>query len=50
MDTSSSIRHRFDIEIPRRKSIFNQLWLIRRYLINYESPIHVEKMISIQRG
>ena len=39
MDTSSSIRHRFDVEIPRSQNY-----------IDFERRIHVEIMTSIQCG
>ena len=41
MDTSSSIRHRFDVEIPRGKFV---------EMTDFERRIHVEIMTSIRRG
>ena len=41
MDTYSSIRHRFDVEIPRGKFV---------EMTDFERRIHVEIMTSIRRG
>ena len=41
MDTSSSIRHRFDVEIPRGKFV---------EMTDFERWIHVEIMTSIRSG
>ena len=41
MDTSSSIRHRFVVEIPRGKFV---------EMTDFERRIHVEIMTSIRRG
>ena len=46
MHTSSSIRHRFDVEIPRGKFVEFQ----RRNYIDFERRIYVEIMTSVRRG